>query len=82
MNKPYMDEEILKDLQSRYQKATLTKKELANELNMGLSSINNYITKGFGIPDYIKLSDSKNSKVVFSLISITEYLSSHTVKVA
>lgn len=81
MKTPYINELILKDLQSRYSKSTLTKEEVAKELNISVSSINSYIVKGTGIPEYVKIGNSKNGKVLFSVISLSIYLS-NTIKVA
>jgi len=77
----YIEESILTDLKERYNKLTLTKKELAHELNISVSSINTYISKGYGIPEYIKIGEAKNGKVLFNLQSIADYLS-NTIKVA
>ncbi len=72
---------IYEDLKSRYNKATLTKKELAKELTVSTSTIDLYISKGIGIPNYKKLGKAKNAKVVFNIIDIAEYLANtiHTV---
>ncbi len=69
------------DLKSRYNKATINKKELANEFGVCLATIDLYMQKGMGIPNYKKLGSSKNAKVVFSIIDVAEYLS-QTIKVA
>lgn len=66
---------IYEDLKNRYQKSTLNKKELAHELGLSVSAINNYIVKGYGCPAYKKLGDAKNAKVVFPLPAIADYLS-------
>jgi len=80
MNK-YFSQTIHEDLKQKYNKLTLTKKELANELNVSVSSINSYIVKGTGIPEYIKIGTGKNGKVLFPLTSVVSFLS-NTVKVA
>jgi len=72
---------ILKDLQTRYKKATISKREMANELGVGYSTLDNYIAKGYGIPSYRKLGKSKNGKILFSLIDVSEFLS-QTIKTA
>jgi len=77
----YINEAILIDLTTRYQKTTLTKKELANELSVSVSSINGYIKKGQGIPSYTKVGNSKNGTVLFPVICVAEYLS-NTILVA
>lgn len=72
---------ILQDLQNRYKKAVLNKKELAYELGVSVSAINNYISQGVAIPQYKKVGDAKNARVVFPIINIASYLS-NTVRVA
>lgn len=49
-----MDEEIYKYLLTKYNKLMLNKEELAYELGVSVSSINNYIVQGKGIPDFVK----------------------------
>lgn len=75
------EEEIKKDLLNRYQKSTLTKKELSNELGVSVSSINKYICEGVGIPEYIKLGTGRNGKVLFPVVNVVDYLS-NTIKVS
>ncbi len=65
---------IYEDLKSRYNKATLTKKELAKEFTVSVSTIDLYISKGIGVPNYKKLGKAKNAKVVFNIIDVAEYL--------
>jgi len=81
MKPTYINEIILKDLQSRYKKSTINKKELAKELGMSVSSINNYIVKGLGIPEYIKVGNGKNGTVLFPVVNVVDYLS-NTIKVS
>ena len=81
MTNRYFSQTIHNDLNNRYQKATLTKNELANELGMSVSSINTYICKGEGIPGYIKVGNAKNGKVLFPIVNIVDYLS-NTILVA
>lgn len=70
-----IEETILQDLQNRYKKSVLNKKELAHELGMSVGAISNYISKGYGVPQYKKLGPAKNAPVVFSLIHVANYLS-------
>ena len=72
---------IYQDLKSRHKKATLNKKELANELGVSVSTVDLYISKGMGIPNYKKLGTAKNAKVVFNIIDLAEFLS-NTIKTA
>lgn len=81
INNNFLDQSIYNELQQRYNKATLNKKELASELGVSLSAVNNCISQGYGIPDYLKLGDAKNARVVFPIICVVSFLS-NTVKVA
>lgn len=72
---------IYNDLKSRYNKSTLSKKEMATELGISYSTIDGYISKGYGIPNYKKLGTAKNAKVVFNIIDVSEFLS-QTIKTA
>lgn len=66
--------DILSLLLQRYNTLSISKKEIAVELGVSYSSIDNYIARGFGIPKYKKLGTSKNAKVVFNLIDVAEFL--------
>ena len=79
--KKYFSERIFTELSQRYNKSVLTKKELSNELGVSVSSINSYIAKGIGIPEYIKVGNGKNGKVLFPVVNVVDYLS-NTIRVA
>ena len=68
-------------LSDKYKKLTLTKKELSNEMDVSESSINSYIAKGYGIPNYLKIGTGKNGSVRFNIFDVAEFLS-QTVKTA
>ena len=72
---------IYKDLKTRYKRSTLSKREMAHELGISYSGIDNMIAKGYGLPEYKKLGDKKNSKVIFAIINVSEFLS-QTIKAA
>jgi len=72
---------IYNDLKDRYGKATISKAEMAQELGISYSTIDSYISKGYGIPNYKKLGTAKNAKVVFNIIDVSEFLS-QTIKTA
>ncbi len=72
---------ILQDLKTRYKKSTLSKREMANELGISYSTIDGYIAKGYGIPNYKKLGKAKNAKVVFNILDVAEFLT-QTIKIA
>lgn len=81
MKSNFYSNKIHEDLTTRYKKSTLTKKELSQELGVSVSSINSYIVKGEGIPEYVKVGTGKNGKVLFPIVNVVDYLS-NTIKVA
>lgn len=81
MKNTYINEEIYKYLLGKYNKMALNKEELAHELGVSVSAINNCIVKGYGLPSFKKIGNAKNARVLFPVICVAEFLS-NTVKVA
>lgn len=75
-------QDTINQLKSKYKKSTLTKSELAQELGIGLSTINYYLARGINLPNYKKLSGNGNGgKVLFPIQELALFLS-QTTKVA
>jgi len=72
---------IYQDLISRHKRTSLHKRDLAKEMGLSVSTIDLYMHKGIGVPDYKKLGNAKNSKVIFNIVDVAEYLS-QTIKTA
>ena len=72
-------ERVYQYLLNKYGRTLISKKELAHEMGISNSTVDLYITKKTGIPNYKKLGTSKNSKVVFNLIDVAEFLN-NTIK--
>ena len=68
-------------LQHKYNKLALSKSELAQELGMGLSTVSKMMAEGIGLPNYKKIGNAKNSRVLFPLADVAEFLSD-TMEVA
>ncbi len=66
-------------LYNKYDKTTLSKKELAKELSISLRKINHHIHLNMGIPDYIKLGDKPNSKIIFPIDNVIKFLEETTL---
>ena len=81
MNQAYFDEKVYQYLTNKYNKLALTKAELAVELGISVSSINQYICQGKGLPSYVRVSNGKNTRIIFPLNNIISYIS-NTIKVA
>ncbi len=72
---------IYNSLRERYQKETISKKETAKEIGVGLSTISRMMAEGIGIPNYKKIGSAKNSRVVFPIVDVAEFLAD-TIEVA
>ena len=72
-------EKIYEYLQKKYKRAVISKSEMANELGVSNSTIDLYIAKGTGLPNYKKLGNAKNAKVVFAIVDVSDFLA-QTIK--
>lgn len=72
-------EKMLSYLEKKYKRAVISKSEIAYELGVSNSTIDLYIAKGTGLPNYKKLGKAKNAKVVFALYDVADFLS-QTIK--
>lgn len=70
---------IYEYLQKKYKRFLISKTEMAEELGVSNSTLDLYISKGTGLPNYKKLGKAKNAKIVFNLIDIADFLS-QTIK--
>ncbi|MGB5964849.1 MAG: hypothetical protein WBG65_04880 [Sulfurimonadaceae bacterium] len=61
-----------------YNKILFTKEDLSKLMNVSLSYIDKSLARGFGVPNYKKLGNASNSKVVFNINDVAEYLSDTT----
>jgi len=57
----------------------ISKKQYAHIARCSISTVDNQIKQGFGLPSYKKMGTAKNSKVLFSLIDIANFFSSQTI---
>jgi hypothetical protein len=73
-------EEILDYLKVKYKRVTIGKKELSNELGIALGTLDLYMSRGIGAPRYKKLGDKPNSRVVFNINDVAEFLTSHRIE--
>jgi predicted DNA-binding transcriptional regulator AlpA len=73
-------ETIYEYLKQKYKRVTIGKKEIAHELGVSASTVDLYISKGIGVPRYRKLGKSKNSKVVFNIADVAEFLTQNIIE--
>jgi hypothetical protein len=74
-------EALYSELKSEGYPLLISKKQYASIIGTTVSTIDNYIKRGYGCPNYKKMGKAKNAKVLFSLIDTANYLA-HTIKVA
>lgn len=61
-------------------KITLSKKEVSSIMGISLSTLDNYMARGYKLPQYIKLGNSKNSIVRFNIIDVAKFLATNQTK--
>ena len=61
-----------------YNKVIFTKLDLSKLMDVSLSYIDKSLARGYGVPSYKRLGNSQNSKVVFNINDVAEYLSDTT----
>lgn len=69
-----VNEYILSYLLKKYNKLTLTKKELGDELNLSVRTITTRLSLGTLPIKYKKHGETKQAPVVFPLVYVAEYL--------
>ncbi len=67
-------ERLYQYLLKKYKRAVISKQEMALELGISNSTLDLYISKGTGIPNYKKLGNAKNAKVVFNILDVSTHL--------
>ena len=73
---------IFDDLRAAGYGMNINKKQYAEITNCSVSAVCNYISKGYGVPNYKKIGHQKNARVLFSLRDVAEYLAAQNVQTA
>ncbi len=71
---------IYSELSAKGYSLLISKKEYSDIVGCSTSSVDNFIRNGYGCPNYKKLGEAKNSKVLFSLIDVANYLAGSTIQ--
>ena len=69
---------LVNHLFSLYHKVVFTRLDLSKLMDVSLSYIAKSITRGYGIPNYKKLGHKQNSKIIFNINDVAEFLSDTT----
>jgi predicted DNA-binding transcriptional regulator AlpA len=73
---------IFEDLKADGYGINISKKEYAKIVGCSVSAVDNYISKGYGVPNYKKIGNARNARVLFSLRDVAEYLAAQIVQTA
>ncbi|WP_207561657.1 hypothetical protein [Sulfurimonas aquatica] len=75
-------EALYSELKAEGYPLLISKKQYATISGCSLSTVDNQIKLGYGLPNYKKMGDAKNAKVMFSLISVANFFASKTIQTA
>ena len=60
----------------------ITRQQYARIMGISLSTLDNYMARGYGLPNYKKMGSNKNARVLFNLRDVAEFIAAQTVKTA
>ena len=71
--------ELIQYLTTKYQKIGLSRKDLAEELSVSLSTIDRLIKMKVGIPKYKRIGNGIRARIVFPVHAVAEFLNENLV---
>ena len=69
---------LVEQLFQLYNKVVFSKENLAKLMDVSISYISKSIARGYGIPNYKRLGNKQNSKVIFNINDVAEFLADTT----
>jgi len=69
---------LVQQLFQLYQKVVFTRLDLAKLMDVSISYIAKSIARGYGVPNYKRLGHKQNSKVIFNINDVAEFLADTT----
>ena len=73
---------ILDDLKEEGQTTFINNKQYAPIVGCSVSSVDSNIQKGTNLPNYKKIGNARNARVMFSLRDVSEFLAAQTIQTA
>jgi len=70
--------DLVKQLFKLYNKVVFTRLDLAKLMDVSVSYIAKSITRGYGIPNYKRLGPKQNSKIIFNIQDVAQFLNDTT----
>ena len=69
---------LVEQLFQLYKKVVFTRLDLAKLMDVSISYIAKSIARGYGVPNYKRLGNKQNSKVIFNINDVAEFLADTT----
>jgi len=69
---------LVQQLFQLYKKVVFTRLDLAKLMDVSISYIAKSIARGYGVPNYKRLGNKQNSKVIFNINDVAEFLADTT----
>jgi len=69
---------LVEQLFKLYNKVVFSKENLAKLMDVSISYISKCIQRGYGIPNYKKLGNKQNSKIIFNINDVAAFLADTT----
>ena len=72
--------ETFEYLTSKYNKASISRTELSEELSVSLSTIDRYLSQGVGLPDFKRIGNGKRARIIFPLKSVASFIETELIE--
>ena len=72
--------ETFEYLTSKYNKASISRTELSEELGVSLSTIDRQLSQGIGLPDFKRIGNGKRARIVFPLKSVACFIETELIE--
>ena len=72
--------ETHKYLALKYNKAGINRPELAEELDVSLSTVDRQLNLGIGLPDFKRIGNGKRARIIFPLEAVARFLETELIE--
>ena len=72
--------ETFKYLASKYNKASISRTELSDELGISLSTIDRQLNQGIGLPGFKRIGNGKRARIIFPLESVARFIETELIE--
>ncbi len=72
--------ETFKYLASKYNKASISRAELSDELGVSLSTIDRQLSQGIGLPGFKRIGNGKRARIIFPLDAVARFIETELIE--